>query len=663
MMNLKHSLRRRKLMPRSKGVLAACFWTALTSLAVAGTPDWFREAAHTPLQPYPEETGAVVLLSEQVTTVKDSGEITTTYRRVVKILRPEGRKEASIAVFSDSETRIGSLKGWGISAKGDEFEVKEKDAVETSVSQGVLYADTRKKVLSIPTAEPGAIVGYEYQQKRRPLIFEDHWRFQEDIPVVLSRFVLRLPSNWKFKAFWVNHDVIEPQALVQGQWSWQLQNLPGIDKQPLMPPFEAVAGALTVHYQGTHIGAQYATSWQELAAWYRDLTNGRHQPTPQIQQQVKQLTAGLSNPSQVIQVLAGFVQHEVRYVEIKIGIGGFQPHFAQDIFSNRYGDCKDKATLLSAMLQAAGIDSYYVLINTARGVIRPDVPSLDFDHAILAIRLPKDAPDNGLYATLEESGMGRILFFDPTDEATPFGLLPASLQANYGLMVTESGGVLIQLPLLDPPVNRLLRSAQFTLSPDGTISGVVQEIRQGYPAEIRRAELVSMPEPARRRFFEDILASSLGGATLVDYNIEGLDSHSETLVLRYRFFARDYAKQISGLLLVRPRVLGQKGSDVMEKKQRKYPVEFRATALETDLYDIKLPPGYSVDELPPPIHASSDFGEYNSQFKVEAGILHYQRDYKIAHIDVPLGQLTQLKDFFRSIADDENNTVVLKKAD
>ena len=662
-MNRKHLLRQRKLMPRSKGVLVACMWVALTPFAAAGTPDWFKEAVHTPLQSYSEETNAVVLLSEQVTTVKDSGEITTTYRRVVKILRREGSKEASIIVFSDNDTRIGSLKGWGISAKGDEFEVKEKDAVETGVSEGVLYADTRKKVLTIPTAEPGAIVGYEYQQKRRPFVFEDHWRFQEDVPVVLSRFVLRLPSSWTFKAYWLNHDAVEPQAMGQGQWSWQMQNLPGIDKQPLMPPFESVAGALTVHYQGSQAGARYGASWQEIATWYRDLTNGRRQPTAQIQQQVKQLTAGLSNPIQVIQTLANFVQHEVRYVEIEIGIGGFQPHFSQDVFSNRYGDCKDKATLLTAMLQAAGIDSYYVLINTARDVIRPDIPSLYFDHAIVAIRLPKDAADNGLYATVAETGMGRILFFDPTDETTPFGFLPASLQANYGLIVTETSGLLIQLPLLDPPLNRLLRSAQFTLSPDGTISGVVQEIRQGYPAEIRRAELLRMAEPARRRFFEHILASSLGGSSLVDYSIEGLDNYNGNLVLHYRFFARDYAKLMGGLLLVRPRVLGQKGSDVMEKKQRKYPVEFKATTLETDLYDIKLPPGYSVDELPSPIHASYDFGEYRSQFKVEEGILHYQRDYKIAHIDIPSPQFAQLKDFFRNIAEDETNTVVLKKAD
>ena len=77
-----------------------------------------------------------------------------------------------VVVFSDSETRIASLKAWGINSRGEEFEVKEKDAVETDLSAGVLYADTRKKVLRIPGAGAWAVIGYEYQQNAAPL----YWR-------------------------------------------------------------------------------------------------------------------------------------------------------------------------------------------------------------------------------------------------------------------------------------------------------------------------------------------------------------------------------------------------------------------------------------------------------------------------------------------------------
>ncbi|MBZ5597135.1 MAG: DUF3857 and transglutaminase domain-containing protein [Acidobacteriia bacterium] len=516
-------------------------------------------------------------------------------------------------------------------------------------------------MLPIPAAEVGAVIGYEYEQKRRPAILEDSWFFQEDIPVLRTRFTLRLPGNWELKSYWSNHAALDPQSQGQGQWLWQLENLPGIESAPLMPPWPAIAGWLSVHYYPGQNAQGTAGSWQQIAAWYSQISAGRRQSTPEIQQKVRQLAASATTRLDKIQALTTFVQHDVRYVAIKIGIGGFQPHSAQEIFSNSYGDCKDKVTLLSTMLHEVGIESYYVLINTNRGVIRPEAPSLSFDHAILAIRLPKDIPDNNLYASTEHPVLGRILFFDPTDSNTGLGYLPSALQANYGLLVTDQGGELVQLPLLPPALNRLSRVGKLALSQDGTLSGNVQEIRGGQQATLRRAQLLAMPVADRKRLFEDILASSLGGFSLVDYQVEGLENYGGDLILRYRFVAESYAKPAGNLLLVRPRVLGRKSDDLLEGKQRMYPVEFERTSLESDLYDITLPTGYQIDELPQTVNASYPFGEYHSQIKVEGNVLHYQRDYKISQIEVPTDHLADLKAFFEKIAEDESNTAVLKR--
>ena len=153
-----------------------------------------------------------------------------------------------------------------------------------------------------------------------------------------------------------------------------------------------------------------------------------------------ELTAGAPTQLDKIKALATFVQRDIRYVAIEIGIGGYQPHTAQEIFADRYGDCKDKATLLSTMLREIGVESYYVLINTARGVAMPEVPSaLSFNHAILAVRLPADISNPTLYSVSEHVGLGRLLFFDPTHPLTPLGYLPPTLQAKYGLLVSEQG--------------------------------------------------------------------------------------------------------------------------------------------------------------------------------------------------------------------------------
>src|SRR5271155_1469703 len=113
-----------------------------------------------------------------------------------------------------------------------------------------------------------------------------------------------------------------------------------------------------------------------------------------------------------MQAIGNFVQHDIRYVAIELGIGGFQPHAAPDVFSHRYGDCKDKATLVRSMLREIGIDSYHVVIYTERGAITPQTPPHHgFNHAILAIKLPEGLTDDSLVATLQHPKLGRILFF------------------------------------------------------------------------------------------------------------------------------------------------------------------------------------------------------------------------------------------------------------
>ena len=117
------------------------------------------------------------------------------------------------------------------------------------------------------------------------------------------------------------------------------------------------------------------------------------------------------------------MQAEVRYVAIEIGIGGFQPHPATQIFRARYGETADKATLLSSMLKEAGINSYYVIIDTRRGAVDPDMPGPWFNHAILAVALPPDTKPDLYPSTVKTKDGKRYLIFDPTDEYTPVGQL------------------------------------------------------------------------------------------------------------------------------------------------------------------------------------------------------------------------------------------------
>jgi len=165
-----------------------------------------------------------------------------------------------------------------------------------------------------------------------------------------------------------------------------------------------------------------------MGYWEAGLEQGRRDASPEIKQKVAALTASATTQLAKMQALAKFVQGDVRYVAIELGIGGWQPHPAPEIFTHRYGDCKDKATLMSSMLHEVGIESFYISINTERGGAAPDRPPMIgwFNHEILAVQLPNEVKDKSAVAVIEHPKLGRLLIFDPTDEFTPFGQLRGS---------------------------------------------------------------------------------------------------------------------------------------------------------------------------------------------------------------------------------------------
>ena len=628
----------------------------------AAAPDWLRSLVSAALPPYPSKTNAVVLLDEQITTIKDSGEIKTVYRRAWKILRPEGHDYGLISVAFDNDTRLTFLKAWSFPPRGAEYELKEKDAMETGLSGDSLYAELKHKVMRIPAAEPGSIVGYEFEQKDRPFLLQHIWSFQEDIPVRKARFTLQLPAGWEYKHVWMNHPDRNPVQAGQNQWVWELEDLPALEWEPMMPDIRAVSGRMAVTYfpKGPDAGKSHA-SWRDVGAWYAGLAASRVVATPEIRQKTAEITQGAATLWEKVRALARFAQSQIRYVSIPIGIGSHQPHAAQEILTSRYGDCKDKVTLLKTMLREIGINSYYLLVHSNRGAVSEKFASvLNFNHVILAIPVPP-GETGAVFAIKEHPSLGKLLLFDPTDSVTPLGQLPASLEASYGLLVRDEGGELLELPLLPQSANRLLRSASLKLSPEGTLSGNVQEIRWGAYAAESRSTFLHSQGGEQTKALESFLNASLSGFELRRGSIENLERIENNLVLSYAFTAPDYGKKTGNLLLVRPRVLGHKGMDLSEKKDRKHPFTFSGTGVQSDLYEIEIPVGYEVDELPPPAEADYPFARYLAKIEVNGRVLRYERHYLIKQIIVPVEKFEDVKKLFRQISLDERRYAVLKR--
>jgi len=636
--------------------------------ASSSAPDWLRVAAQEKLPAYPNAPVAVVLLDESQTTVKSNGDIFTRKRVAYRLLRPEAKDQYDyVGVPFDGETKILSFKAWTITSDGRVLPLGEKDAIESSMTTYEVFTDDRMKIMKFSDAVPGSVVGYEYTQKQRPFIFENDWWFQDEIPVRRARLVLQLPPGWQYSANWFNYAGQKPESTGAGTYVWEVDNVPALDVETDMPPQEAVAGWVGLKFfpQDPSLRAKTTGTWKDLGTWFNGLTQDRRIASPAIQQEVATLTAGITNPVEKIRALTKYVQHKIRYAAIEVGIGGYQPHPAADVFTHQYGDCKDKATLLSAMLHQIGINSYYFIIDSKRGVVQPTYPSMNFDHVILAIQLPNTMDAGGLFATENDPTLGRLLFFDPTDEYTPLGYLPPELQESYGLLVAPDGGHLLKTPLLPASTNRMIRVGKFALSPTGSLSGQIQQLQWGAPADDYR-ELFLSTQPAKRaNILESFLGTFLTNFMLTQASIGNLDQYDQSLTIDYKFVAASYANVAGNLLFVRPRVVGDKYTNLLtlftQDKPRQYPLAFSEATAQSDVFDIKLPAGYVPDGLPRPVTASCDYATYRSNTTVANGVLHYQRTFEINKVIVPKDKLPELRAFLQQIAADQTSAAVFKK--
>ena len=215
---------------------------ASPAFAGSDAPQWMHALVNAPIPTHDEKTDAVKLYSETTVSVQSEDKIKRTVRVAYKILRPSGRHYGEVFVHFNSSEKISNLRGWCIPASGKDFEVKEKEGAEVSLPKiegSELVSDVKAKFIAIPAADPGNIVGYEYEAEEHPLVLQDVWDFQAEVPSRESHYTLQLPAGWAHKSAWLNYPEVKP-AESGSQLQWAVSDLKAIRPEEDMPPIQGL---------------------------------------------------------------------------------------------------------------------------------------------------------------------------------------------------------------------------------------------------------------------------------------------------------------------------------------------------------------------------------------------------------------------------------------
>jgi hypothetical protein len=648
-------------------VLICAVWMSFAGVAEASSnavPDWVKAAVAQPMPKFPGTPKAAVLLDETTYTVGSDGRAVEHVRRVVKILRPQGREYGYPVVWFDKDSKVLSMHVWSIDPAGHEYALKDNEISEIGNpgEGGQLYDDERARVAEPPGRDPGGVVAYEYERRERPYVAETNWEFQDELPRLNQSFTLVLPAGFTYTTTWARHGKVDGADLENHRYRWEMKDTPAIDldQVPLAPHAGGLAARMTVHYAGPGLGVMQDGTWEGIGQWYAGLSRDRMVATPEIAAKTQELIAGKTDFYDKAEAIGEFVQKKIRYFVVEIGIGGQQPHAAGDIFRGRYGDCKDKATLLATMLSSAGMHGALVMVDSRRGVVDPNDPSIVGNHMIAAIEIPKGYESKKLHSVVTAKTGRRYLIFDPTWDLTPFGQLEDNLQGSYGVLMEGEASQVLELPVMDPGLNTIKRTATFHLGSDGTLKGTVTDKRIGDLAEGRRYVFTHDDAKKQQEYMDRVVARDFTAASLSELKVSNAEALNADLTTSFELQATHFATMTGPLLMVRPRVLGSYAMEV-DHKERKVPIDLEETMQGTDEYDIELPEGYVVDELPEPVKVDFGFASYRSSTEVHGRMLHYSRVYTLNQVTLPADKYGEVQKLAALIAADEDSQAVLKK--
>ena len=598
----------------------------------------------------------VTLYHSNETRISDDGTARQYVRLVNKVLATDGIPLAALSVPAGEKMKVKNIGGWLVDSNGKRYELKDKYVFEVAQAQAGEYHEDKIVGAAFPETRVGDVVGWQYtiEEDDYPVGFSQHFVFQVDQPVVEARYEVTVPDGWQTH---VSGQEIEPLSYSndENRHLWVSGYLPYRKPEPSMPPWSQVARMVSVSCYSTDKPEDaHLEGWSRAARWAAGINEMQRPPNDSIVKLANGLCTGLSDPWDKLSAIAEYARDEIRYVAVEIGEERFRPREALSVCVNRYGDCKDKAALTRALLNAVGIESYAVLANPQTPIDENFPSPFQFNHVIVAIpvsQLPGFDAERKSYAD-------GCLFFDPTSTSTPLGSLPPELQGTFVLKLSPTDTNLTRLPELAPDDCLRKCVAKAELSPDFHLSAAVTITDYAYRADWVRWYRQQNQAQARMKEAQCVLAESMSNVTLDNFST-GDDGDS---VWTSFTLEGDYSVTETGnVCLLKADFFHPDPSDEFVEDERTFPVALGPTDREVTEIDWKIPGGWKLDENLERIDASIDGGHVNSSLTAQADVVKYRSAIEFRDVLIPPEEYASVRRFYAKYRAAYRTRAIVKK--
>lgn len=507
-------------------------------------------------------------------------------------------------------------------ADGTTVETPASDAIEMPAAvtrEAPLYSDLKEKQLPVRSLAAGDTLEYQLHTVRTkaeaPGRFWGAEHFTVTGMVVLSEtLTLEVPAATYVKVWSPNHPAAsaEHQGLRTWQWRSSQTKPSGRDKEGRMTAASGETHDPDQDADGRNLPSVAWTtfhSWSEVGEWYRGLASDRARPDDAVRKKADELTKEAKSPEEQVRALYQYVSTKTRYVGIDLGIGRYQPHAASDVLATQYGDCKDKDTLLEALLHAKGFTTAPALIGVNITPV-PELPSpAVFNHVITTVNL----------------AAGRI-WLDATPEVAPFRVLTPVIRDQQALVIPDMGESRLERTPADPPFPYLERfDAVGALDKDGLLkSHMTFNVRSD--SELGFRTMVQRAAPSQWDDAMQYVSGAMGfGGKVSNADFRQADL-SGPVHLTYDYSRPSFADWDHGRIL--PLFPLLEVAIIDKEKAPEHDIDQGAPRTLEAHTRIHLPEGYRAD-LPEAIHVKRSYATFDQTYRLEGGDLIVDRNVVI----------------------------------
>jgi len=527
---------------------------------------------------------------------------------------------------------------------------------QSSSSREIFYDDSKETSFDYPKVAKGSITHVETEHFNKDIHFISPFYFSSYLPVANATFSLSFPEDMDVKYIIKNDDKknITVTESKKGKKKKIEFSATGIKEYEYFP--DAVSPAYYAQHvivyvsqyknEDNNIVPVYKTV-NELYNWNAGFLKDINTTTSELIKKVSDsICKGKTSDWQKAQAIYWWVQNHIKYVAFEAGLEGFVPRQATDVCSKRYGDCKDMASLLTALLTTSGLKAYFTWIGTR---------SIPYTYN----EVPLPITDNHMISAVKIDG--KWIFLDATDPNCIFGFPTSGIQNKQALIgISPEKFELVTVPVVEPAKNTIIDSTFLTIDKK-LLKGFASVDYLGYYGSDVYSNLMFNKGDDERVYARSRMAKGSNKFIMKDYKITFPDTLNKTANIKSNFEIPDYAKSIDDEIYINLNLEKLFNYTPVDTAKRKIAIENDYLSNIRQVHILKIPDGYVMEHLPQNVSVSNSVVDFSIEYKQTKDEVIATQLYVIKKLFIEVADFTEWNAAITKIAPAYKEEIVLKK--